>query len=249
MSKATAVDGAAPDAFQAPLAELSDRLQRLLGGNLVGFTAYGGWRVGDPFLEGELATSVATLRKDDLDALTNLATDGAEYERRSVRAPYFMTADWLAGSCDSFPLELLEVQQTGALLHGEDLFAGLSFERRFVRLACERSLRSELLQLRQGLLRHDAFSNMRPIFRQSMLRLLRTLRGVLFLMGRTAAEPAALGLVRGCGAAAGISLAGMQRFVENPPGRVSLGYYKALYDEVWQLARCVDGMDPEGAGA
>ena len=63
-----------------------------------------------------------------------------------------MTPAYLSGSVDSFPLELLEIQQRRAVLWGDDYFADLKLDQADVRLQCERELKRILLGMRQGLL-------------------------------------------------------------------------------------------------
>ena len=68
-----------PEAYREVFATLTDRLQRLLRRNLIGFTGYGGWLREDPFLKWELATSVRRARRDDLSSLTDIANEGTSY--------------------------------------------------------------------------------------------------------------------------------------------------------------------------
>ncbi len=232
-----------PEAYHEAFAELTDRLQRLLGRNLIGFTAYGGWLHEDPFLKGELATSVVVLRKDELDSLTNIASKGYSYAARGVRAPYFMSEEYLRDSLDSFPIEFLEIQQTGKLLHGEDRFGALKIRPDCVRVQCERMLKSELMYLRQGLLRPDAFSTMRAIFRACAIRLLRVLSAVLFLHGTACRCHDALVIVPRCMELTSVDFSGLQKFIEKPPDRLPIGNYKLLYREVRALAAYVDAFE------
>ncbi len=232
-----------PKSYREVFAGLTDRLQRLLQSNLIGFSAYGGWLSGDAFLEGELVTSVVALREDDLGGLTNIADEGVSYAAKGVRAPYFMSESYLRDSLDTFPVEFLEIQQTGKLLCGEDRFAELKISPACVRVQCERMLKSELMYLRQGLLRQDATSTMRAIFRPCALRLLSAMRGVLYLHGVDCKRHDALSIVSRCMEATGVGLSDFQRFIKNPPQRVSIGYYKQLYGEVGAMAKHVDEFE------
>lgn len=237
-----------PEAYRKAFAKLTDRLQRLLGHNLIGFTAYGGWLDEDPFLNGELATSVVTLRKDELDGLTNIAGEGVSYAAKGVRAPYFMSEDYLRNSLDSFPVEFLEIQHTGKLLYGEDRFSALKIRPDCVRVQCERMLKSELMYLRQGLLRSGAFSTMRAIFRACALRLIRILSAVLYLHGTACRCHDALVIVPRCMELTNVDISCLQRFIEKPPDRLPIGNYKQLYGEVGALAAYVDAFECRSDG-
>ncbi len=72
------------------------------------------------------------------------------------------------------------------------LFAPLKLDRRSARLACERCLKSELIYLRQGLLRQNSSSKMWEMFRRGAMRPLPALRGMWF-PGDKAASAAADG--------------------------------------------------------
>lgn len=234
-----------PEKFQAPFAELAERLRRLLPGNFIGLVAYGGWLSEDPFLNGELATSVVTLRKEELGGLTNLAGEGSAYAKKGVRAPYFMTEQYLSRSCDTFPLDLLEIQQTGVLIDGENKFKTLRFERRCVRSECERCLKTELMYLQQGLLRGDSFSTMRKIVDPCMRRLVRTLIGVLHLHKATPMNYHALSLVRMGAEVTNLNLGQLEGFIKKPPDRVGAGQYNQVYREISALAEHVDELDED----
>lgn len=237
-----------PEAYREVFATLTDRLQKLLGDNLIGFTAYGGWLSEDPFLKGELASSVVTLRKDDLNGLTNIADEGTSYAAKGVRAPYFMTEGYLGNSLDTFPVEFLEIRQTGRLLHGEDRFGSLKISPSCVRVQCERMLKSELMYLRQGLLRRNAMSTMRAIFRPCAVRLVPAMMGVLYLHEKKGGRHDAASIVGQCMEVTGVNLSSLQEFIEKPPNRVGIGHYRQLYRGVGAMAEHVDGFECRGEG-
>ena len=112
---------------------------------------------------------MVTLEKDQLAELSNIASEGVKYASKGVRAPYLMSRKYLQSSRDTFPREFMEIRQTGSLVIGEDLFESPPLDRRFVRLRCERRLKAEQMYLRQNLLRCDAFSTMKAIFRPCAL--------------------------------------------------------------------------------
>ena len=63
-----------------------------------------------------------------------------------------MTPDYIRSSVDTFPLELIEIQQMHLTLFSEVSFDELTFQDGHVRLQCERELKALLIGLRQVLL-------------------------------------------------------------------------------------------------
>jgi hypothetical protein len=61
-----------------------------------------------------------------------------------------MTLSYIERSLDVFGVELLDFQLTHRTVLGDDPFANLTFEKKDVRLQCERELKAMLIRLRQG---------------------------------------------------------------------------------------------------
>jgi len=97
-----------------------------------------------------------------------------------------MTPGYIKGSLDTFPLELIEIQQCYGVLWGENYFKDLSFNENHVRLQAERELKTILIGMRQGLL---ASSGQEKLIKRLELdvadRLVRTLRGLLWVQGKS----------------------------------------------------------------
>lgn len=132
-----------------------------------------------------LAENVAVLSADDLGMLRRLATAGKRFGKRGIAAPIVMTPDFIRDSLDTFPLELIEIQQQHVLLAGEDFFGELRFEAEHVRLQCERELKTLLIGMRQGLLAAAGREKeLHPLQQSAVESLLRTLRGMMWLKGQ-----------------------------------------------------------------
>ncbi|MBI1824749.1 MAG: hypothetical protein HYR83_00005, partial [Planctomycetes bacterium] len=85
---------------------------------------------------------------------------------------------------DTFPLELLEIQQLHITVRGADHFADLSFDPANVRLQCERELKRTLFAMRHGLIAGAGREgSLVSVMRDAARNLFRTLRGVLWLKG------------------------------------------------------------------
>lgn len=106
-----------------------------------------------------------------------LALRGKKFGRRRIRAPLVMTRSYIGYSLDVFPIEFLEMHLINKLVYGEDILNGLRFEKRNLRLQCERELKGRLQIIRQGYLKCLAnkrilrdffvglFSGFIPVFR------------------------------------------------------------------------------------
>ena len=106
-----------------------------------------------------------------------------------ARAPMVMTPAFLQASRDSFPLELIEMQQQRLVLLGEDFFAGVTFDpphvvhRTRAEIALGRHATSRGGRWRQG--SFDSAGGVAGAFRPGA-----RMRGMLWLKGRTEALPA-----------------------------------------------------------
>jgi hypothetical protein len=171
-----------PERFQAAFHDLDDTLRRLARDQFLGLTAFGGWLHGDPFFSNVAARSVAVLDPLNIAVLEQLAVEGPRFGEQGLAAPLVMTPAYIRDSCDTFPLELLEIQQQHLLISGRDFFSGVKLEATCVRLACERELKSELIQLHQGLLASGGrFALLHDFCLDCLERSARIMRGLLFL--------------------------------------------------------------------
>jgi len=180
--------------MQEPLRRFAERIQTLGGANSLALTLFG---TIVPGTDGEFhphhdtARSVVVLRMIDLEMLRVLAKDGLKLGKARIAAPLIMTPEYIQHSVDTFPVELLEVQQCHACLFGPDYFADLTFAESHMRLQCEHELNTILIGMRQSLLnaagREKLFQSIEV---DVMDRLLRTLRGLVWLHGSQTSLPA-----------------------------------------------------------
>lgn len=226
--------------------DLARLLANLAADNLLGLSAFGGWLADDPLFRATPARSVAVLRRFDLHMLDRLATEGVHFGKRGLSAPLMMTPEYIDASRDVFPLELLEIQQVHALLHGQDHFAELGFARPHVRLQCERELKSELIQLRQGLLAAAGQHNrLGQLCRNGAERAMRVLRGVLHLASAEAPR-LSTDLVTRAAEVAGIRLEALAQVVADA-SRVEFAGFEKFYGDLSALAAYVDKLEDQAA--
>jgi hypothetical protein len=222
--------------------QFAQALLGLAGDDLIGLSAFGGWLENDPFFENTPARSVAVLTRIDLNTLDRLASSGAKFGKANISAPLMMTPEYIRGSCDVFPLELMEIQQLHTPVVGDDHFADLSFERTDVRLQCEREFKGELIQLRQGLLAAAGRHKLLPeLCRACAARIVRMLRGVLFLNGVSPAPRLTREIVKRAADTTGQPLDTLAQIVSTP-GEIEFETFERFYTEVNALTSYVDGL-------
>jgi len=240
---------AIPEKRRKAFGEFALTVRGVFGEHLKALVAFGGWVVDDPFFAEAPATSVLLTDRVDLVPLDKLARAGVHFGRRGVRAPLIMTREYIEASRDAFPLELLEIQQVHVTVYGDDPFCSLTFRPEDVRLQCERDLKSELIQMRQGLLaaagRHRL---LHEIALAATERTVRVLRGLLHLSDPEAPPRTAAEIVERASKFSGVALEKMATVV-NGTERTSFEQFVQLYEELENLARRVDSFDTARAAA
>ncbi len=188
-----------------------------------------------------VAENVVVLSSMDLGLLRRLATAGKRFGKRGIAAPIVMTPEFIRDSLDTFPLELIEIQQQHALLAGEDFFGELRFEAEHVRLQCERELKTLLIGMRQGLLAAAGRERqLQPLGQTAVEGLLRTLRGLLWLKGQR--EPASPDdLIGGVERMLDRELAAV-RSVLHGTGEKGWSQFVALYEDLEILRKRADAF-------
>ena len=185
--------------------------------------------------------SVLVLEAVDLSILRRLAEHGTKLGKDRISAPLIMTPDYIRASLDTFPLELLEVQQQHLTVFGEDFFEHLVFEEAHVRLQTERELKVMLIGLRQGLL--AAVGSQKVIGALEVDAtggLIRALRGFLWLKGVKEAKPA-LEVVAEVEKVIDRKLAGLRTALD-PTAEHGWAQFESLYGDVEALEEIVNAL-------
>lgn len=218
----------------APVRELVALLQAMAGEQLRSLAV-----VSEP--DEPLVRSVIVLEEVDLYFVRQLGAQGAALGRAGVQAPLLMSPEYIRASLDTFPIELLEIQQRHVQVLGEDYFAALEFRKADVRLELERELKREKLQIRQGVLSAgDRASALAEIYAGARDQTLRLLRAVLWLHDQPepASESELLAVAAGM---TGLELSALEP--GKRPGRLSaFEPVRELYDTVLGLANFVDRL-------
>lgn len=234
-----------PESLRGVYHEFVSAAIKAAGANLLSLVAFGGRRLGDNAYAGEPLASVMVIHNDDLLMLERLAERGLRFGKRGVAAPLIMTPEYIRASLDTFPLELLEIQQTGTLIFGQDFFDLIRFEQRHLRLQCERELKSAQLHLRQGLLQAAGSDvGLDQACCDAAKRTVRVLRGWLNANGHQSSDPLAASVVTRAGMLLGAPLPTLEQTVVSAPVFDSHALAE-LYFEIKRIADIVDNATGE----
>jgi hypothetical protein len=94
--------------------------------------------------------TVVVLGERTLAALNTIAALARPMSKKKIASPLLMTTSYIERSLDVFGVEFLDFQLTHQTILGDDPFAALIFDKKDVRLQCERELKAMLIRLRQG---------------------------------------------------------------------------------------------------
>lgn len=93
----------------------------------------------------------------------------ASWNKMKISVPLLVTQQYIEASLDVFPIEFLNMQKAYQVIDGDDVLSDLKFDKKHIRMQCERELKGKLLQLRQGYIQSMGRPNlMRDLIAQSV---------------------------------------------------------------------------------
>ena len=175
--------------------EFAERLLISMGENLQSITVVGS-SLTDDFKPGSSdINTVLVLGKQNLASLNAVAPLAKPMGRKKISPPLLMTQSYIERSRDVFGIEFLDFQLAHETIFGDDPFTSLEFDKKDVRLQCERELKAMLIRLRQGYIAAAANKKLvRDILISTAKGVLPLLRAMLWLKDtdRTAQAEATL---------------------------------------------------------
>lgn len=130
--------------------DFAERLSSALTDNLQSITIVGSSLTED-FRPGQSdINTVLVLSEQNLSSLNAIASLAKPMSRKKLSPPLLMTKSYIERSQDVFGVEFLDFQLAHKTVMGEDPFSSLQFDKKDVRLQCERELKAMLIRLRQG---------------------------------------------------------------------------------------------------
>lgn len=157
----------------------AERLLATLGDNLQSITVVGSSLTED-FRPGQSdINTVLILGGQTLASLNAVASLAKPMSRKKISPPLLMTQSYIERSRDVFGVEFLDFQLAHETIMGEDPFASLKFDKKDVRLQCERELKAMLIRLRQG---YIAAAANRKLVRDILISTARSMASLLRAM-------------------------------------------------------------------
>jgi hypothetical protein len=128
--------------------------------------------------------SLVLLDEINFEFLRFLAPLGKKYGAKGMAAPLLLTPKYIEESLDVFPVEFLDLQLIHKTVYGSDILADITIEKSYLRLQCEREIKTRLIGLKQGYLSSmgepDKILN---ILSRSIRGCMPLFRAVIFLKG------------------------------------------------------------------
>jgi hypothetical protein len=176
--------------------DFAERLLAALGDNLQSITIVGSSLTEDFRPDSSDINTVLVLGKQNLASLNAVASLAKPMSRKKISPPLLMTQFYIERSRDVFGIEFLDFQLAHETIVGNDPFTSLEFDKKDVRLQCERELKAMLIRLRQGYIAAAANKKLvRDILISTAKGMFPLLRAMLWLkdIDRTARTEATLG--------------------------------------------------------
>jgi len=162
--------------------DFAERLLTVLGDNLQSITVVGSSLTEDFRLGQSDINTVLVLDRQNLSSLNAIASLAKPMSRKKISPPLLMTQSYIERSRDVFGVEFLDFQLSHETVMGDDPFTSLEFDKKDVRLQCERELKAMLIRLRQGYIASAANKKLvRDILISTTKGMLPLLRAMLWL--------------------------------------------------------------------
>jgi len=173
---------ALPEPIRDAVESFASVLRAELADNLLSITIVGS-SLGEDFRPGlSDINAVVVLGQRTLAALDTIAALARPLSKKKIAAPLLMTPSYIERSLDVFGVEFLDFQLSHQTVLGDDPFAPLKFDKKDVRLQCERELKATLIRLRQGYISSAANRRVvRDILISTVKGLMPILRAMLWL--------------------------------------------------------------------
>jgi hypothetical protein len=136
--------------IQDSVRDFAEKLLTALGDNLQSVTVIGSSLTDDFRPDTSDINTVLILGSQNLESLNSIASLAKPMSRKKISPPLLMTQSYIEQSQDVFGVEFLDFQLAHETVMGDDPFISLSFDKKDVRLQCERELKAMLIRLRQG---------------------------------------------------------------------------------------------------
>ena len=194
--------------------------------------------------------SLIVLNAMDFDFLRHTASLGKTYKKSNIAPPLIMTESYINSSLDVFPDELLNMRINHACVRGRDVIAAPTIEKEFLRLQCERELKTMLVNLRQGFISAGGNAEgLATIMHKSINGLIAVFRAVVFLKNeeprlrkRDAVEDVERVMGISNGGRAFMRVLDLRSAKGAPPKDEAQELFERYYNEVYHISMGIDEL-------
>lgn len=167
------------------LKQLVDRLHYACGDDLASVVLYGSAARDDfheQYSDVNLLVVLRHMKPEIYPGLAGVLAWWSSEEKQ--RPPVVMTLEELRESADVFAIEMLDIQASHKVLHGEDVLEGIQVPMNLHRVEVEHELRTTLLRLRNHLLlTRDGDDELKVVLAKSVTSVLTLFRHALIALG------------------------------------------------------------------
>ena len=160
--------------------------QGVFGEQLISVIMYGS-AVTHEYKPGASDINIAIVLNDN--SITQIAKCIAlqkKWGKNRVATPFFMTEQYIRNSCDTYPIEYLDMRSNYRVLYGENVLEQLEIKQEHIRLQCERELRGAAIHLRRSFVQCAGNNKMlSDLLNASIRRLVPVFKALLALKGHT----------------------------------------------------------------
>jgi predicted nucleotidyltransferase len=156
----------------------------LFGDDLLAIVLYGSGARDEYVPKKSDLNFLIIVSEEGIDRLEEAGDVVAEWQKRSVPVPLFLTRGYIESSLDTFPLEFFNIQAAYQVIYGEDILKDLVITKDDLRRQCERELKAKLLLLRESFLQaHGEARRLTELIHRSLPAFISIFKALLFLKG------------------------------------------------------------------
>jgi len=235
-----------PKTPQEVFPEVVEDLKTAYGDGLQSIILYGSGARGD-YVPGKSDINfLVVLDEKAVDDLERAHPLIHKWKKRAVAVPLIMTKAFIGSSIDVYPVEFLNMKRHYQVVQGEDVLRDLEFDRKALRLQCERELKGKLMLLRTGFLETAGKADdLRRLMAVSITAFLSVFGALLLVRGREIPKERR-DIVPDVAQAYGLDASPFLRCIDLREGKkdLSLGDLKTIFQsymaEIEKLIKAVD---------
>lgn len=166
------------------LDEFIENLNNIYKEDLISIILYGSAASGEFVDRHSNINLLVILKNIGLDNLSK-AAGLLDQSRYKLFSPLFFSQDYIAASCDVFPIEFSDMKENYIVLCGKDILKDMYIDFKNLRFQCEHELKAKLISLRHSFLRLINKNNpLRETLLKSFTSVVHILRNVIRLKGK-----------------------------------------------------------------